>query len=179
MNSIPNSKFQIPHSKRGGFSLIELSIVIVFVGVVSVVAVTTLWSSRSKTEIDSSAKQIVALLREAQSRSVAQEDNSVWGVYFENSTATTPFYALFKGSSYSSSSVVTRKILPGRVQFPTSSISSGGTLTITFTKTSGIPSTSTSISLQLTTGQQAGTGAGVNRDSSGKIFFDDFNRSNL
>lgn len=132
------------HSKRRAFSLIEIIIAVFFVGILSVVAVSNLLGSRSKTELDSTTKQIAALLREAQSRSVSQAENASWGVHFDNSTSSTPFYALFK-APYSTSTVISRFTLPTRIEFATSSIALGGTLDVTFAQLSGAPSTSTSI----------------------------------
>lgn len=163
---------------RAGLSLIEISIVVVIISIVTVVAVSNLVGTRSKAELDNTTKRIVALLREAQSRSISQDENTVWGVRFDNSTTTKPFYALFK-TSYSAANVVSRFNLPGSVQFVTSSIDEGGTLDISFVQLSGVPSTSTSISLKQTRGEGGGGAENVSRESSGKIFFDDFNRSNL
>jgi len=163
---------------KNGFSLIEISIVIAVVGIITVVAIMTLFGRRSQAELDRTTQQVVAMLREAQARSISQEDNAVWGVRFENSTSATPFYALFR-TSYSQENVVSRQSLPDRVQFSSSSVPSGTALDITFTQLSGIPSTSTSIGLELTTGGTGAVSENVSRDTSGKIFFDDFNRSNL
>lgn len=166
---------------REGFSLIELAVVIGVMIILSIFIFSSLLSRRSRLNLDNTARQITASLREAQSRSIAQEGATIWGVHFDNGT-TTPFYALFK-TSYSASTIQSLQRLPTSVCFATSSIAQGGTLDITFAQISGLPSTSTSITLNLVSGSCAGAAAGtqssVSRTTSGKIFFDDFNRSNL
>lgn len=173
----PHAPCSVLHDERG-FTLIELAVVIAIVGIISVVAVANLFGRRGQVDLDNSTRQIVAVLREAQSRSINQEDNIVWGVHFDNTTTTSGFYSLFK-DTYSAANTVSRYNLPNRVRFATSSITGGSTLDITFTKISGIPSTSTSIALQLGVSANNGTAASVSRDSSGQIFFDAFGRSNL
>jgi len=161
--------------------MIETLVVLGVITLITVVALATLLGRRSRVELDNTTKQITALLREAQSRSVSQEGGTVWGVHFENSTGTAPFYALFKGGTYSATSVVGYYRLPTSVQYSSSSISQGGSLNITFSQISGIPSTSTTLGINQVVGGggAGGGGASVGRTTSGKIFFDDFNRTNL
>ena len=156
--------------ERNAFSLIEIVVVIAFVGIVSVVAVTALFGTRSRTELDSATKQIAAFLREAQSRATNQDENTVWGVHFDNSTSTTPFYALFK-TSYSAANTISRFSLPSTVQFATSSVAQGGTLDITFTQLSGVPSTSTSIRVRQTRGTVVVASSTIVVGASGPISF--------
>ncbi len=150
----PHALWSMSYDRRG-FSLIEIAIVIAIIGIISIVAISNLFSRRSRVDLDNSTRQIVTLLRDAQSRSINQEDNVVWGVHFDNTTTTSGFYSLFK-TSYSATNTVARYNLPNLVQFATSSIASGGTLDITFTNISGVPSTSTSITVQLVVNIGAG-----------------------
>jgi prepilin-type N-terminal cleavage/methylation domain-containing protein len=168
------------NSFRNGFTLIETIIVLGVLVVISVVMISSLFSRRSRTDLDNTTRQIAALFREAQSRSMSQEGGAAWGVHIENSTATQSFYALFKGI-YSSSTIVGYYKIPSNVQLASSSIPLGNSLEIIFSQVSGIPSTPTSIGLNLTTGGGGGgsSQASVGRTSSGKVFFDDFNRSSL
>ena len=166
---------------KKGFSLIELVTVAAVMVIISVVVITNLFSRRSKTDLDLTTRKIAATLREAQSRSAAQEGGTIWGVHFDNA-ASVPFYALFK-TAYSSANAVGSYRLPPSICFATSSVAQGSTLDVTFAQVSGLPSTSTSITLNLVSGS-CPSGAGetqssVIRTTSGKIFFDDFNRPNL
>lgn len=157
--------------------MIELLIVIGVIAALAFISVTTLVGRRSRVELDNTSRKIVATLREAQSRSAAQEGGTIWGVHFDNATSPA-FYALFK-TSYNASNTVSRYPLSANVRYATSSVSSGGTLDITFAQISGIPSTSTAITVELFTGGGGSGGPSVSRSGSGKIFFDDFNRSSL
>lgn len=137
----------MPIRERKGFSLIEILFVILFVGIISVVVIANLFGTRSRTELDSTTKQITALLREAQSRSISQDESAIWGVRLDNNTTTKPFYALFK-TSYSEANTVSRFNLYSGVRFATSSIAEGGTLEVTFAQLSGAPSASASITIR-------------------------------
>jgi type II secretory pathway pseudopilin PulG len=165
-------------SARRAFTILEILIVAGISIAIGIVMVASLAGRRNRADLDNTTKEIAALLREAQSRSVAQEGGSVWGVHFDNNTST-PFFSLFKGSSYGTSSEVKRYRLPPTVQFSSSSVAQGGALDITFNQISGEPSTSTSISLNQTAGGTSAAPENVSRTGSGKIFFDDFNRTNL
>ncbi|MEK7507861.1 MAG: prepilin-type N-terminal cleavage/methylation domain-containing protein, partial [Patescibacteria group bacterium] len=153
---------------RRGFSLIEFAIVIVLIIIVSGVSLINLLGSRNRANLDSSARKISAMLREAQSRSAVQESGSAWGVHFENSTNTAPFYALFY-NSYGASTAVERYPLPNLVSYATSSISQGSFLEITFAQISGFPSASTSVILVLKIGGTTVTSSVVRVSSSGLI----------
>ncbi len=162
---------------RAGFSLIEIVVVVSIIAVISVVSLVQLFGSRKRAELDGATRQIVALLRDAQSRSMHQEQGVAWGVHLENSTSGPSFYALFK-TSYGSSTAVDKYTLPNSVRFASTSIAQGSSLDITFSSISGNPSTSTTINFELT-GANVPTPENVSRSASGKIFFDDFGRGNL
>lgn len=133
-----------------GFSTIELLIVIGIIGILAIVSLPNLVGRRSRVELDNTARQIAASLREAQSRSLAQESATSWGVHFENSTTTSPFYALFKGS-YSSSTRVNYSRLPSSLGYATSSIPLGAAKEVTFSQISGLASAATSTTIYLLT----------------------------
>ncbi len=153
---------------RQGFSLIELAVVIVIIIVVFGVSFVNLLGSKNRANLDSSTRKISALLREAQSRSAVQESGSMWGVHLENSTNTTPFYALFYGA-YGTSTVVERYPLPNLISYSTSSIGQGSSLEITFAQLSGFPSASTSVTLNLLSGGTVVTSSVIRVSSSGLI----------
>ena len=164
--------------KRRGYTFVEILTVIGIVTIVGLVVVSNLAGRRSRIELDNTLRQIATLLREAQSRSVSQASGTSWGVHLENSTTTPPFFALF-ATSYSSSTRAGYYRLPSSVRYATSSIPEGGSREVTFAQITGLPSTSTSITLELPGGSEGTVSDSVSRTSSGKIFFDNFNRSNL
>jgi len=136
---------------RFGFTSIEILIVIVIIALLAGISIVNLAGRRSRTELIGTTQQIVALLREAQSRSVNQASSSSWGVHLENSTATSPFYALF-ANSYSSSTHIGYYRLSRMVQYATSSLSLGSSTDVMFSQLNGVPLASTSITLELVSG---------------------------
>ena len=136
---------------RKGFTLIELLIVLGIIGIISIVVLTMLAGRQSRAGLDSTTRQIVALLREAQSRSFSQEDGASWGVHFDNPVSGAPFYALFRGS-YAATNVVVGQSLASSVRYSTLSIPLGGALDVIFSKVTGLPLSAVSISLELTAG---------------------------
>ncbi len=139
--------------KMLGYSLIELLIVIALILILGTVGVVSLGNRRNHTDLDGSAKQIVSILREAQSRSVAQDSSASWGVYFNNAT-TTPFYALY-ATAYSSTSTRGYWRLPSSLGYATSSIAQGSAVDISFAQLTGIPSNVATITVQLINGSES------------------------
>jgi len=136
------------NSFRNGFTLIETIIVLGVLVVISVVMISSLFSRRGRTDLDNTARQIAALLREAQGRSVAGESGMSWGVHFENATTSRPFYALFR-NIYGTSTRAGLYTLPLTVGFSTSTIAAGSSTDVVFGKVSGFPSASTKIGVFL------------------------------
>lgn len=136
--------------KDSGTTIIELVLVIGLIGILATIFLVNLQGRKGKTELTTTTQQITALLREAQSRSVAQSSSTSWGVHFENSTTTIPFYALF-GGTYSASSRIGYYRLPATVNYSTSSLASGANREITFTQITGTASASSSITIFSTT----------------------------
>ncbi len=156
--------------RRSGFSMIEILIVVAFTLVLAGTLAFNLVGYRNRTNLDSAAKQISALLRTAQSRSAAQESSAAWGVYLENSAAAPPFYALFRGT-YSSSTTEGRYTLPAAVNYSTSSIAEGSSLEVTFAPISGAPSAAVSITLNLSAGGSIIATSTITVSSSGLVSF--------
>lgn len=167
----------LKHFSRYGATIFEMMIAVGIVAVLGVTVAISLSSWRNRAGLDSATKQIAVLLREAQSRSMTRASGVAWGVHFDNTVSSTPFYALFS-VSYSTSTAQKRTLLPSGVRFPEASIPAGTSFDIMFIELTGLPSTSTTIMLEL--GGSGGAGvASVNRSASGLIFFDDFNRASL
>lgn len=149
MKIAPDSKFPTPNSKDA-FTLLEILITVAIFVVVTVVIFASLVTKKNTTAFNSIVQETVTTLREAQSRSISQENGVLWGAHFDNSS-TPPFFALYKGF-YSPSNVVGQYSLPPSVSFSSSSISRGSSIDIVFAPISGLPSTSTSIVFQQTSG---------------------------
>jgi prepilin-type N-terminal cleavage/methylation domain-containing protein len=134
--------------KKRGFTLIELLIVVAILIIISVVVVVNLAGKKLNADLVSTTQQIVTTLRQAQSDSMAQEKGMSWGVHFDNSTTTTPFFALFSGS-YATGTISGHYPLPSTVAYSTSTLASGATLDIIFSQITGAASASTSIGLYM------------------------------
>ena len=135
--------------ERSGFSLIEIAVVVGIMVIIAGFSLANLGSRRTRVELTGATKQIAGLLREAQSRSAAQVSSSSWGVRLANVTNTAPFYALFSGS-YATTSRIGYYHLPPSVRYATATIPQGGFLYVVFSQIAGIPSTATSVVLELT-----------------------------
>jgi len=98
-------RFHVSGFRTKGFTLIELLVSSAISIIIAVVVVVNLYGWRDKSGyLDNTTKQIAALLREAQARSVSQASGMSWGVHFESNTGAPPFYALFGGPVYTTSS---------------------------------------------------------------------------
>ncbi|MEE8131927.1 MAG: type II secretion system protein [Candidatus Paceibacterota bacterium] len=100
------------------FTLIELIIVISITVILFAMGFLRLFDFRQHQALNLAKQGIVAILRDAQNRSISQESGTRWGVHFENpSGAANDFYELFSGTVYSSSSVVSKNNLDPEIQF--------------------------------------------------------------
>lgn len=81
--------------RQAGFTLIELVLVFLLIGIISGFLVPVLLDDFTESELKDAQYQMVDRLRVAQSNSVFGKGNSEWGVHFETSSMT-----FFKGSTY-------------------------------------------------------------------------------
>ncbi len=93
--------------------------------------------------MDLTVRGITAVLRSAQSRSIAQESGGNFGVHFENSLSGENFYDLFQGNNYASGNRIMRTVLKKEIQFidPVS----GGSKDIIFSPITGLPVSSSTV----------------------------------
>ncbi|MFC1789379.1 Tfp pilus assembly protein FimT/FimU [Patescibacteria group bacterium] len=96
MSKIFKNKFK----KRDGFTLIEMVVILGIIIALSAVVFTNFLFFKNKSDLDSNANEIVNVLKLAQSKTLASEGGSSYGVYFNTSTIPHE-YILFKGKSYS------------------------------------------------------------------------------
>ena len=156
-------------SQKKGTTLIELLIVIGIIGVLASVTFLSLFGTRRQNDLKGTSQAIAALLREARSRSVAQSSSTSWGVHFENSTVTSPFYALFFSATYAPTTTIGYYRLPSSVGYASSNIPSGSFKEVTFSQLDGLASASTSVSLYLLTSPT--NSSTINIASSGAVSY--------
>lgn len=104
--SARRKKIRIIACQTKSFTLVEVLLSVGILVVLVSMVVVGLGAYKGRTAFDLDANQIVALLRNAQSRAVSQDRGQGWGVQFTNSGTTGSQYALFWGTSYVTSSVV-------------------------------------------------------------------------
>jgi len=129
-----------------GFSLLELIISVSLLFIIGVASVFILQNQLHGT-LETDAEVMASRLIEAQTRAIAGVSNTGWGVRFHNATATTPYYALFSGSSFATSTLT--YYLSGLVEFQ--SPGAGNITDVAFSKLSGTLSASTTIIIRLKT----------------------------
>ncbi len=156
-------------SQEKGTTLAELLVVIGIIAILASVSFLSLFGTRSQNDLNGTSQEIAALLREARSRSVAQSSGNGWGVHFENSTTTSPFYALFFSATYGSTTTIGYYRLPSSVGYAGSSIAPGSFKDITFSQLSGLASASTSVSIYLLA--NPANSSAVNIASSGAVSY--------
>lgn len=105
--------------------------------VIGLVTTLSLQGSRNTADAAGTAKQIVSLLRQAQSGAMAQKNESAWGVHFENPSSSAPFFALFKGNSYASGTVQAQYRLSPNLAFQTSTVAANSYKDVVFSPVSG------------------------------------------
>ena len=111
-----------------GFTIIELLTVIGILIVLTTMSIPAFRSFQKESDLTNTTEEIINILRFAQNKTLASEENSQWGVWF--STSTTPQeYILFKGENYISrdpSYDETHKI-PEKIELYEINLTGGGT----------------------------------------------------
>ena len=157
-NVPPENRPAVPLAKQNsvstGLTLIELVVVVAIIIIVSAIALVSLLGKRSSTDLTNTASEAVAILREAESRSMAQAQGVSWGVRFGNPTTTAPFYALFF-SSYSPTTTVGYYRLPTSIGYAASSVPPGTSLDVTFSQITGLASASTAVKFYILNPQKS------------------------
>lgn len=140
---------------RRGFTLIEVLLVMGITSILIVVGAMNMLSYVGSQNLENEAKAIVTLLRDAQTKSAGQDNESRWGVYFVNNASERDSYSIFQGdealiasSSYQAvpGTSLEQRTMRSNVEFVTPATSTA----ILFSKVSGLPAASTSIVIQKT-----------------------------
>ncbi|PIU98396.1 hypothetical protein COS61_01670 [Candidatus Wolfebacteria bacterium CG03_land_8_20_14_0_80_40_12] len=142
MFQVSSFKFQ-----KKGFTLIELLIVISITIILAAGGIMNLARHRQERDLSLAAQEITIVLRNAQDRSIAQEEGSRWGVYFENPASGSDFYELFQGINYGAATSVSKSVLRSNIQFDLPA--AGSSSTVVFSPIIGLPNVSTTIKISL------------------------------
>lgn len=99
------------------YSLIEILLVIAIMTTAAVAGSIFLFGQKTQTDLEEERIKIVDSLRAAQNKAMTGEQGSSWGIHFDNSQSSSPFYDVFWGTSYSLGTTTDRAYLPESVIF--------------------------------------------------------------
>ena len=92
-------KLQNFKNGKGGFTLIEIILVVAILIIITMLILFSFRSLLTQTNLDNTSEEIMSILKLARSKTLASEGSAQYGVYF-NDTTTPNQYTLFKGSDY-------------------------------------------------------------------------------
>ena len=102
---------------RAAFSLLELILVMgIFVVLLGVGGIFS-FGTKSSFEVEEESRKIVSVLRNTQSRAMAREQGSSWGVHFDNTSATSSRYEVFWGSTYANATRTDHAYFPPGIHY--------------------------------------------------------------
>lgn len=135
---------QMPRSENSGFSLIEILVVMAVLAGLSTIALQSLRSMNANTALETDSLRVLSELEHARSRTLASEDDSQYGLRFENSRI-----ILFKGATYnelSPDNIVTQ--LNRLIRIASTTLAGGGS-NIIFDRITGKTAQNGSVRLSL------------------------------
>lgn len=132
---------------RGGFTLVELLIVIGLLTILATVVVPNFANFQNQKSLDNAASQLKGYLQSTQQKSISQDGGSQWGVYFATVVGGRDFYKIFYGANYLSGTVTDSIYLPTNIKFIDPA--QGFSKEIIFSKLTGVPSAPATTSLAL------------------------------
>lgn len=134
-----------------GFSLIELLIVVAILALITASGGLVLFNYANRWNLENAVVEIVALIRDAQNRSLSQQDGNgdnqgdQWGIHFENGAEDS--VKVFSGSSYSSARVATTYVLRPGLKFDIPL--NGQSKDVIFSRVSGLPDNPFTVKISL------------------------------
>lgn len=124
-------------STEKGVTLIELLVVIAIILIISLISVVGFQSFARRSELMTINHVVLGAVKEAQAKTLASLDDTVYGVHFETSQVT-----IFEGNTYDASDVDNDvRSFPARTSITNISLSGGGT-DIVFERLTGKASSS-------------------------------------
>jgi len=124
-----------------GFTLIEILVVLGITIILATGGFLSLWNLKKQQSLRLSAESMVAFVRDAEQRSISQDQGLGWGIHFENSATDRDSYWRFAGAD---PSVISEKIvLPPGVDMDSP------TDDVFFAKVSGLPDAMTVVKIKL------------------------------
>lgn len=106
---------------RQGYTFIEMLIVLAIIGFVGIASLVSFIGSRRTRDLTTAGQNAISVLRVAQSKTLAREDNSQWGVHLAPTT-----FTLFRGTNYASATYTQNFLLPDSVEIANIALNGGG-----------------------------------------------------
>lgn len=147
---------------RKGFTLIEITVVFGVLILIGAVSIASFANSRNIRELTINGQNILSVLRLAQSKALGGENNTTWGVRFEQTR-----YILFSGSSFAGSPTTTVYTLPPNLEIVDILLAGGGQ-EVLFKKITGGTDQGGNLTLRLR--NSATLTFPVTIESSGKVY---------
>jgi prepilin-type N-terminal cleavage/methylation domain-containing protein len=133
-----------------GYSLIEVLIVIAIIFVLVLMSAATFSAFNRASAVNASAEIILAVLAEARTKTLASQDESVYGVHFDTTSVT-----LFKGDTYMAEDPDNElRVLASSASITNVALSDGGN-EIVFKRLSGETDESGTIEIASQTGNES------------------------
>lgn len=151
---------------RRGVTLVELLTIGALFAILALITLPAIGLFESKVDVVNTTEEIRSVLRLAQNRTVASDDQSTYGVYF-GATATSDRYILFQGADYATRDASSDVIyaVPGSVELHGINLSGGGE--VVFDRISGTTDQPGDVSVRLVSATS--TQETIYVEASGKI----------
>lgn len=132
----------MPRSSSAGFTMIEIVLVLVVMGLLTVAVYPFLRTSTGQAELKRALWEVTDNVRRAQVQSMAGEEDSVWGIHFDTTS-----YVLFKGATYNSGDTTNITFdLPAQITIGPVTLTGGGS-DLVFERTTGKTSSSGTVQI--------------------------------
>jgi prepilin-type N-terminal cleavage/methylation domain-containing protein len=141
-------RFQQASQVRGGYTLLELLLTIAILSILAGTSSIFLFGQRSAVDVEEEAVRMVTVLRAFQHKAIALDQSSAWGVHFDATTATAPFFVGFYGNGYAAGTSTEQYFLSEQVLFVVPA--SGTSTDVLFTKRSGDLVSGVTTTIQIT-----------------------------
>ena len=104
-----------------GFTFLELMVSISIMALLVSLGLASLFRSRNLREVTANGQNLLSVVRQAQAKTIAAEENSQWGVRLENDR-----FILFRGAAYAGSPYIQIYLLPSYIEMVNITLTGGG-----------------------------------------------------